>query len=235
MNLRCDQINFDDFPGLSLYQKAGNYYRFNVDSAVLLKHISHQADWVIDLGCGCGILGLGYLKKWPHSNAILLDCQEEMLWLSAFSAKKNKLENRVFLEKHTIGRDSPKQIQSLTFSNRQSKVIVMNPPYFPKRKYKEFEKKPNISKQIAREHFYSEIEDWFKVTRALLNNGESCFILYPANRLQEVLSTALVQKLKLKELWPIESQPGVIDLTLMEFVKSKKVDAKINSSLTREL
>ncbi|HEC1793620.1 TPA: methyltransferase, partial [Campylobacter lari] len=78
---------------LKLFQHSKGY-RYNNDSLLLFDFLSKNnlKGNILDIGCGCGILGLLIKQRFPNSNVYLLDIQEQNIKLSYKNAKENKLE-----------------------------------------------------------------------------------------------------------------------------------------------
>jgi len=93
----------------------------------LIRASQTEVDWVLDLGCGDGILGTAVLDQHPQANGVFIDFSEPML-----TAAKQRLGNnpnaQTILQDYGE-RDWLEKIQSinnsqLTISNSQFDVIV---------------------------------------------------------------------------------------------------------------
>ncbi|MBR8464064.1 methyltransferase [Campylobacter sp. faydin G-24] len=101
-----------------------NAYRYNSDTLVLYDFISkilkpYFKGEVLDVGCGCGILGLLLKRDFNGINLSLLDIQEINLELSRQNANTNSLEAKF------IHADFTKFKSESKFD-----LIISNPPFY---------------------------------------------------------------------------------------------------------
>ena len=107
------------FTLLLLYQEESGFL-FNSDAHFLYDFISRFPirGALLDLGCGCGILGLLCARDLPVS-VTLLDRQPHNTMLAAQNARVNDIEAEV-IEGDFLETDMPKSFD----------VVVSNPPYY---------------------------------------------------------------------------------------------------------
>lgn len=80
-----------------------------------------KAHRILDVGCGCGIVGLSYLKKHPRSHLIGLDIHLPSIHQSVRNARLNNLSDRADFQHRNF----------LTYhTDLHIDLIVSNPPYF---------------------------------------------------------------------------------------------------------
>ena len=105
---------------LVLWQPArGEGYRFNLDPIFLAGFLGRW-DTVIDLGAGCGVLGLYLLKTGRAKNVVAVERIPEMADIIRKNVIENGLEGRV----EVVCSD----LRNLEIEERGA--VVFNPPYF---------------------------------------------------------------------------------------------------------
>ncbi len=159
---------------LSLYQYK-NGYRYNSDSIILYDFISSFTckGEILDVGCGCGILGLLIKRDFDLANITLLDIQEKNVILAKENAKINNL--------HV-------DVKKGDFLDCESKCeydfIISNPPFYDKGSQKSTDE--HLAKSRYSEHLPFE-EFAKKAYQSLKHRGKFCFC-YDAKQLSFVLS-----------------------------------------------
>jgi 16S rRNA (guanine1207-N2)-methyltransferase len=87
-----------EVPGLRLTTPPGVFSSGEVDpgSALLLRHLSTAgpATSIFDPGCGCGVLGLAALMRWPDARAVLADIDARAVSAAAANAEAAGLTGR---------------------------------------------------------------------------------------------------------------------------------------------
>ena len=98
-----------------------DFYRFNQDSLILVEWIIKQnvaVKSILDLGAGCGVIGLELAKKLQAERVVLVELQNDF---------------EEFLKKNTSDVRGSEIVMS-SFSEWQSEekfdLIVSNPPYY---------------------------------------------------------------------------------------------------------
>ncbi|MBK8481314.1 MAG: methyltransferase [Proteobacteria bacterium] len=114
---------------LRLLQPARGY-RFNLD-ALLLAHfaaavVPQPPTLVIDLGAGCGVVGLLLARRWVRSRSRLVERQPALARLAAKNAARNGLAGRVRVLLGDL-RDSGQWRPRATAARV---LAVCNPPFF---------------------------------------------------------------------------------------------------------
>lgn len=161
--------------------------RYETEEVILecYKHINKDSN-VLDLGCGCGFIGLA-IKKNVGCNVTMVDVSTAAIAQTKVNAKKNHLEDVSI-------------IKSTWFSNVSGTfdLIVSNPPYLD-------DKKPypkSLSYEPKKALFAS--EEGFGAYREILNeakmylkeNGLLIFEIDPVNaaKLLEIYPKTLIKK-----------------------------------------
>ncbi|EDM23706.1 tRNA1(Val) (adenine(37)-N6)-methyltransferase [Caminibacter mediatlanticus] len=167
-----------------LYQPK-NGYCYNSDTMFLYDFISKfniKGD-VLEVGGGCGVLGLLIKRDFPKINLTIIEKQKVMYDFTLKNSKENNLEAEVinadFLEYKF---------------DKKFNFIISNPPF-----YKGTLKSENEIKKIARYEEYLPMEEFFnKVNSLLVENGEFIFC-YDAKRIDDIIKT-LPKPLKITDM-----------------------------------
>lgn len=138
---------------------------------------------VLEVGGGCGVLGLLIKRDFPKINLTIIEKQKVMYDFTLKNSKENNLEAEVinadFLEYKF---------------DKKFNFIISNPPF-----YKGTLKSENEIKKIARYEEYLPMEEFFnKVKSLLVENGEFIFC-YDAKRIDDIIKT-LPKPLKITDM-----------------------------------
>lgn len=170
-----------------------DFYRFNEDSIKLVKWIQatkFRPTRILDLGAGCGIIGIELALALMPNELTLLEVQKEFLPYVQENCKK-KLPSTIT---HSI---ILKSFQELT-TTKKFDLIVCNPPYYLPGKG---ELAKNKNRAIARSFL---IDSWpillMKMSEVLDNNGRIFIILkFDKGLLEMITHEVLTIDLSLKK------------------------------------
>ena len=196
--------------GFTLELKEG-CFPLSTDS-VVLSHFAHlpRNARVLDLGAGCGTLGLLLCAKDPtcHITGIELD---EAAHLGALeNICSNQLTDRmdsICADLRTV----PQNFRPGSFS-----VCVSNPPYFSGGPASE-------SLPIARQEAFCTLEDLFRSAAWALKYGGDFFLVHKPERLAEVCATATRFQMEVKRLCLVRHKANdPVNLILVQCRKGAK-------------
>jgi len=167
-------------------------YRFSLDAVLLARFSAEKkAVDVLDLGCGCGVVGLSILTLGGASGLTGIDFQKEMVRLASKSAFLNG-----FKETASFIAGDLRGIKKL-LPRKKFGMVVSNPPYRPAASGRLNAIK---SSAIARHELKCTIDDVVAAAgHALESRGEFC-VVYPAQRLPVLICACLKNNLTPKEL-----------------------------------
>jgi len=169
---------------LILYQPE-NGYCYNSDTMFLYDFISkfNVKGSVLEVGGGCGVLGLLIKRDFPKINLTIIEKQKVMY---DFILKNRKVNN---LEVDVINADF------LEFEfKKKFDFIISNPPF-----YRGTLKSENEIKKIARYEEYLPMEKFFKKVNSLLTERGEFIFCYDAKRIDDIIKT-LPKPLKITDL-----------------------------------
>jgi len=169
---------------LILYQPKDGYC-YNSDTMFLYDFISkfNIKGNVLEIGGGCGVLGLLIKRDFPEINLTIIEKQKIMAEFIHKNLKENNFEAKViegdFLE---------------TEFNKRFDFVISNPPF-----YNGSLKSENEIKKIARYEEYLPMKEFFiKVNSVIKERGEFIFC-YDAKRIDDIVLT-LPKPLKITDL-----------------------------------
>lgn len=170
-------------------------YRFSIDALLLADFVTiKKYDIAIDLGTGCGVIPLSLLASKPVKHVYCIEIQHELAGQAMRNARLNNLENRMSVILGDI-RNPPLPASSVN-------VVVCNPPY---RRKESGRINPDRQRAIARHEIYASLDDIIKAARYLLTTKGRLSIIYPAERmtdLMEKLRASGFEPKKLRIIYP---------------------------------
>lgn len=157
-------------------------YRFNVDS-VILAHFCRQVfsnppGEVVDLGAGCGVVGLLLARWWDRCQVRLVEIQQELADLARANLLDNGLDGRVALccadlrEPETWrGQIAPD-------------LVVSNPPFYRRGAGKISQ---NHQVAVAKHEVRCSLKELLAACAAVLPRGGAVAMIHAAERKEELL------------------------------------------------
>jgi tRNA1Val (adenine37-N6)-methyltransferase len=153
-------------------------YRFSVDALFLAEFATVKpGDFLVDLGTGCGVIPLILLLTTPLRQALGIEIQRDLACQASRNACLNGLSRKMKILQADI-RHPP-------LSPRTADIVICNPPY---RKADSGRINPNTSRAVARHEILVSLEDLLKTARYLMRIKGRFAIIFPAERLTDLLS-----------------------------------------------
>lgn len=213
--LRPDERLDDlEFGGLKILQKRQGF-RFGTDAVLLAGFTRARGrDRILDMGCGTGVIGLLLAARLPQAQVTGLELQPEMAEMAARSVAMNGLSERMRILqgdlRHTEGLLAPCSFD----------VAVMNPPYSPMGSGPISQRDAHA---LSRHEAACTAGDMARAAFRLLRNGGRLSVIYPAERIYEVMEACLQARMTPKRLRLVQhSQGRPPKLLLMEAVRQGK-------------
>lgn len=157
------------------------FYRFNEDSLRLVKWVlskANEAGSILDLGAGCGVIGIELSRQLRPKTLTLVEAQPEYSDLL-----KNNCEH--FLPPETYSEIEVKKF-SEWFPERKYDLIVSNPPYFLPG---HGERNADIRKETARSFI---LDNWqiflSRISEALSEKGKAWLVVRDDKRIIQELN-----------------------------------------------
>lgn len=203
-------------------------YRFSLDP-VLLAHFVRlkKEESVLDLGAGCGIIGLILLYRASHSIRALtsFELQPGLAALCRENAVLNSFQGKMRVEEGDL-RGIANYFPAGNFS-----TVVCNPPFFIKGSGR---KSINSEALIARHQVQCTLEEILVAAAYVLKNKGRLYLIYPAELLAFLIAALSRYGFALKRLRPVYSYPegeGKARLILVDAVRNGNAGMEISSPL----
>ncbi|HUH66647.1 MAG TPA: tRNA1(Val) (adenine(37)-N6)-methyltransferase [Syntrophales bacterium] len=197
---------------LTIFQKKRGY-RFSLD-ALLLAHFVKvkKGETVIDLGTGSGVIALIVALRKECREIAGVDIQKDLVDMAKRTVSLNNLDDRVAIRHGDIRR-----IETL-FKRHTFDVAVFNPPY---RRLRSGRINPDAEKSIARHEVKGALKDFLKAAAYVLASSGRVYVIYPATRMVELLSSMRAGGMEPKRLQIVHSKSGSRgEFALVEGVKN---------------
>lgn len=174
---RIDDLEFD---GLKIIQNTDGFC-FGIDSVLLANFAANDMKKklsIADLGTGTGVLSLLVSKKADAKHIVAFEKQAAVADMAKRSIKLNSLESIIDVKNIDI----IDLIETSEYKNAFD-VVITNPPYKKEGTgiYSE-----NDAKQISRYESSVGIYNWVKVSRMILKDKGTMYMVYRPERLSEL-------------------------------------------------
>lgn len=172
-------------------------YRFSLD-AVLLAGFAAESHFerVADLGTGCGIIAL-LLAHWEKKGSVWgIEIQAELARL----AKQNVAENRLSSQIRILHADFKKTVAKDI--GGPVDLVVSNPPFCQAGSARI---NPNAGRAAARHEVHASLPQWVAAAARLLKPKGRLAVIFPAQRLVDLLAAMRSARLEPKRLMPVHS------------------------------
>lgn len=200
-------------------------YRFSIDSIILAYHVRPKpADVILDLGTGCGIIPLilGY-REWD-ARIIGVEIQSDLAEMAAGNARLNNMEDRITIHHRDLRDLKP------ILSPESVDLVCTNPPY---RKAGSGRVNPDIQRAIARHELKANLHDILQTSLFVLKKKGQIVVIYPADRLTDLLCGMREHGLEPKLLRPVHSYAdSEAKLIIVMGKKAGRPGMKIDHPLT---
>lgn len=185
----AERLDDLQYKGLVLLQDTDEFC-FGCD-AVELAHFARvkAGARVADIGAGTGVISV-LLAAQQGAHVCAVECNPVTADLCRRSVDLNGLTDRI--EVHCMrAQDSPARL------GRTFDAVVSNPPYF-KQNSGFLHETPSVA--AARHELTLTLDELTSVAAALLDTGGAFYVVYPADRLAELIASCAMRRLQPKML-----------------------------------
>lgn len=187
------------FNGELICRQHRHGYRFSVD-AVLLAHFCRPTarNRVLDLGCGCGVIGLILCHRCPELRLTGLELQPALADLARNNVHVNGLQDRFSVQQGDL-----RKIREV-ISSESHDLVLSNPPYY----------RPGsgrISREdecaLARHELTADPDSVVAAAAFAVRNRGTVACIYPAERLATITAIMMKKRLVPKRVQSVYSYP----------------------------
>lgn len=249
-NERIDDLEFNN---LKIIQNKDGFC-FGIDSVLISdyakKDIKNNALGA-DLGTGTGIISILLSAKTRLSKIIGIEVQKEVADMAQRSIELNGLQNKIEIKNMNI-KNIIQNIDNSKLEKRKKQVklgniqtethkekdniwlekfdfVVTNPPY---KKLETGKVNESEYKYISRHEATANLEDFIKVSKYLLKDKGSFFMVHRPDRLVDIIELMRKYKLEIKNIrfiYPsVDKSPNLV---LIKGIKNAKPFLKIDKPL----
>lgn len=213
---RLDDLQYN---GMHILQRVDKYC-FTSDAVVLANAVKGaKGKVVVDLGAGSGVISLLVAAKQFPKHVYAVELQPVMADLARRNVAGNSLDDVIEVL------EIPMQ-KSLDYIPRESvDVVVCNPPY-SRMCDRETQEDEEIA--ICRHEMAVTMHEVVATSNALLRYGGYLYIMYKAERLQELLDELLAVNIPAKTLYLLNVKNRIVDAVI---VVAKKGGSKLGMSV----
>lgn len=190
-------------------------YSFNLDTILLCNFAKPAVKGkVVDLCSGNGAIGLTLTAK-TKAKVYLVELQPELAQLAEKSIIENDLQARVT----SINDDVNNVLEHLDHDTIDT--IVCNPPYFSQQQQTKTKLNPVLA--IARHEIKIDLNQILHQSMILLKENSHLFMVYRPDRLPELFSKMLANKIQPKKIRFVRThQHDAANLVLVDAIKTVK-------------
>lgn len=175
-------------------------YRFSLDSLLLASFARGSGPRVLDIGCGCGVIGLAMLLDDPGLEVTGLDAEPEMIACAGSNTEKLGFDanfTAILGDVREVRKNRP-------FEPETFDAAVCNPPY----RDPETGRTPQGGRLAARFEERAEIDDFVRAAAFGLKNKGRFFAVFLPQRLAALFAAMSKAGLEPKRLRPVYGKAG---------------------------
>ncbi len=164
-----------------------NGYRYNSDTIFLYDFISRYkiSGSLLDVGSGCGILGLLVKRDFPKIDITQIDIQEKNTLLNKRNAEANSIQSKIIYD-NFLEHDFKEKFN----------FIISNPPFYHSGSLKSEDK----SLSLSRHNQALQIDKFVEKSYNLLKPKGSFIFCYDAKQIDELLMKLTSARFKANEI-----------------------------------
>jgi tRNA1Val (adenine37-N6)-methyltransferase len=199
-------------------------YRFSIDAVLLAWHTGPRSDdTVLDLGTGCGIIPMILAYRYPGIKVYGIEVQADLADIAKLNIEENNLDHRIFI------RCMDMKLLNHDITSGPVDLVVCNPPF---RKVRSGKINPDHQRAVARHEIKTTLQDVINAAHSMLRTSGRFVIIYPAERITDILSQMRTTGIEPKWIRMIHSGKNTnAKLILIEGKKGGRPGLKIIPAL----
>ena len=189
-------------------------YRFSVDAVLLAHFVRPKPGWqILDLGCGCGVVGLIAAYRTPDCRVIGLEMQPELVALARENLEANGFADRV----QVLEADVREIRRCLT--PECCDLVLCNPPYYQQGQGRI---RPDAQAAAARHDLAATLDDFVRAAAFALKTRSKAVFIFPASSQARLQQRLMAARLAPKRVQMAYSYPEAdrAALVLVESIKN---------------
>ena len=188
------------FNGRLRVRQSRNGYRFSIDAVLLAYYAQPRPGGVVlDLGTGCGIIPLMLVYRQPDIRVYGIELQTALADAAVHNVRANRMTERI-----TIINGDMKNLEPATTGGPVD-LVVCNPPY---RKFGSGRINPDSQRAAARHEIHVDLAAVVGSAARMLSGGGRFLVVYPAERLADIVCRMREVRIEPKVLRTIHSGEG---------------------------
>jgi len=177
-------------------------FRSSLDPVLLARFLTPPHGRFLDMGCGTGALSFTLLVDDPAATGVGVELQPRLARLAAQGRGHNGLGARFTLVEGDIRR------QVDTLRAQPFDLVVTNPPFRP---VAGGVSSPDPERALANHEIALSLTEWLDCAARLIRPGGRLGVVYPADRLPELLAGLIARDLtpaRLRAVHPFAGRPA---------------------------
>ena len=226
-NERIDDLEYNN---LKIIQNKEGFC-FGLDSVLLSDFASEVKNGSsgVDLGTGTGIVSILLTAKTNLKRIVGVEIQKEVADMAKRSVELNNMNNKIKILNIDIKEIFQKNCKSEELKKESFDFIVTNPPY---KKLETGKTNENKYKYISRHEATANLEDFIKISKYLLKDKGSIYMVHRPDRLVDIIELMRKYKIEPKNIrfvYPsIDKAPNLV---LIKGIKNARPFLKIDKPL----
>lgn len=219
----ADEVTVDRvFGGAVVVHQQRRGYRFTSDATWLVAaSLASARGRVVDLGAGCGVIGLALAQRPPVTGLVLVELQPTLAALARSSIEAKQLHCPAAVVEADLRGIGRRDVGGA------AQLVVANPPFFAAT---EARAAARSERDRARRALAGDVFD-FAAAAARLIDERGCFALvYPARQLQSALAACAAAHLRVHTLRFVHPRPDAP--ARLALILARRVGAPVLEVLT---
>ncbi len=195
-----------------------------MDPVILAAHIDPVPGCkIIDIGCGCGIIPLILGFRYTDVRIVGIEIQSRLAEIALKNIDENQMSDRIRILNQDI------RTTQISDTQGPADIIISNPPY---QKNRSGRLNPDIEKAVARHEIHLNLDQLFSSAKRLLKPRGQVLLIFPAQRLQDLVLAMKPHQFQLEWIRFIHPHPQrPAKLMLISGLKNGKGPCRVRPPL----